>query len=177
VKCPYCQHPDSKVIDSRDAENAVRRRRQCEGCGRRFTTYERIQLGALLVKKSDGRREEFSREKLAASVRVAFQKRPVAPADLEALVDAVEAEVHQRSAPEVPSAEIGELVMARMRALDEIAYIRFASAYRAFGDLESLRGELDNLIDRQARQRQERDQPTLLPSEDMVRLLQPRGSG
>ena len=147
MRCPFCYYEETKVIDSRTADDGVRRRREClaAGCGRRFTTYERIQMaGAFLVKK-DGRREEFSREKLLAGVRKACEKRPLGGSELESLADYVEATVTSQGAAEVPSSFVGEVVMERLRELDDIAYIRFASVYRSFKDVEDLKGELDAL--------------------------------
>lgn len=147
MRCPFCYYEETKVIDSRTTEDGVRRRREClaAGCGRRFTTYERIQLaGAFLVKK-DGRREEFSREKLLAGVRKACEKRPLSASEIEGLADYVEAAVTSQGVAEVPSTFVGELVMERLRELDDIAYIRFASVYRSFKDVGELKEELDVL--------------------------------
>ena len=147
MRCPFCYYEETKVIDSRTTEDGVRRRREClaAGCGRRFTTYERIQLaGAFLVKK-DGRREEFSREKLLVGVRKACEKRPLPASEIEGLADYVEAAVTSQGVAEVPSTFVGELVMERLRELDDIAYIRFASVYRSFKDVGELKEELDVL--------------------------------
>jgi transcriptional repressor NrdR len=145
VRCPYCGFDDTKVTDSRDAEDGVRRRRECLSCGQRFTTYERIQTTTLMVVKKDGRREEFSREKLLAGLRKAFEKRPLPAGTVDAVADDVEATLRALGVPEVPSQEIGELVMGHLRNLDHIAYIRFASVYREFADLDALKEELDAL--------------------------------
>lgn len=166
MKCPYCQHRDSKVVDSRDSEMSIRRRRECLRCGRRFTTYERVELAPLLVLKRDGRREEFTRDKLLSSVRKATDKRPVAPGQVEGIVESIEAELHRQSGNEVSSADIAELVMARLRGLDDIAYIRYASAYREFGDLDRVRDELERLAMSRERERQLRDQPPLFSLDD-----------
>jgi transcriptional repressor NrdR len=147
MRCPFCYYEETKVIDSRTADDGVRRRREClaAGCGRRFTTYERIQLaGAFLVKK-DGRREEFSRDKLLTGVRKACEKRPLPASEIEGLADYVEAAVTSQGVAEVPSSFVGELVMERLRELDDIAYIRFASVYRSFKDVDQLKEELDVL--------------------------------
>ncbi|MPZ23231.1 MAG: transcriptional repressor NrdR [Dehalococcoidia bacterium] len=142
MRCPFCFDEDSKVVDSRTTADGVKRRRECTACNRRFTTYERVQVAGVYVIKKDGRREEFSREKLLAGVRKACQKRPL-PADaVEGLGDYVEAVVLKQGAAELPSTYVGELVMERLRALDEIAYIRFASVYRSFADVEALKEEL-----------------------------------
>jgi transcriptional repressor NrdR len=166
MKCPFCQHRDSKVVDSRDSEMSIRRRRECLNCGRRFTTYERVEIAPLLVLKRDGRREEFNRDKLLTSVRKATDKRPVAPGQVEAIVESIEAELNRQPGHEVASAEIAELVMARLRGLDDIAYIRYASAYREFGDLDRVRDELERLASTRERERQLRDQPPLFSLDD-----------
>jgi transcriptional repressor NrdR len=147
MQCPYCAAPDSKVIDSRDVDGSIRRRRQCLNptCNGRFTTYERIQAVALYIVKKDGRREEFSREKLLAGLRKACEKRPLRAGALEAVAHDIENQLYQSNAPEVPSAAVGELVMERLRDLDPIAYVRFASVYRQFADLDALREELEAL--------------------------------
>jgi len=146
MKCPFCEYQDSRVIDSRSVNEGVRRRRQCLHCGSRFTTYERVQSNSFLVVKKDGRREEFSRDKLVTGIRKACAKRPVADEDIERLVDKVEEELHQVGKVEVSSATVGALVMRYLRDLDRIAYIRFASVYRAFADVESFKEEVDALV-------------------------------
>lgn len=143
MKCPSCGYEDSKVIDSRDVNEAVRRRRQCLECGSRFTTYERLQTTALLVVKKDGRREEFSREKLIAGLRKACTKRPVSQETIEQLVEDIEAQLYKLGKGEVATSMIGDMVMERLRQLDGIAYIRFASVYRAFADIEEVKQEAD----------------------------------
>src|SRR5688572_29222001 len=147
MRCPYCGTDDSRVVDSRTVEDGVRRRRECLACLSRFTTYERIELAPLLVVKRDGRREPFAREKLLAGLRRACEKRPLAAGAVDALADDVSRELHGRGVAEVPSTAIGELVCARLRDLDQIAYVRFASVYRSFADLEALRAMLDELPD------------------------------
>jgi transcriptional repressor NrdR len=136
------------VVDKRDIEEApaTRRRRECLSCGGRFTTYERPELPHLLIVKKDGRREEFSREKLRAGLQKACAKRPISAETIEKIVEGVEAELRAGGALEVPSRVIGELVMARLRALDHVAYIRFASVYRNFADLSSFEEELRRLL-------------------------------
>src|SRR3990172_6057651 len=124
MRCPYCASPDTKVTDSRDSEEGIRRRRECLHCEQRFSTIERLASGSLLVAKKDGRREEFSREKLLSGLRTACEKRPLPAGAIEAVADAVEAELRRSGAPEVPSSQIGELAMDHLRALDQIAYIR-----------------------------------------------------
>ena len=146
MRCPYCGFDDSKVTDSRNVDDGVRRRRQCLRCGLRFSTVERIQMATPLVIKKDERREEFSREKLARGVRKACEKRPLPTGAIDKLVDDIEAEVLRLGRAEVPSPVIGEMVMDRLRELDHIAYIRFASVYRSFADIGSLKQEVDTLL-------------------------------
>ena len=145
MRCPYCGFEDTKVIDSRDSDDGIRRRRECLSCGERFTTFERVQAVGLQVIKKDGRREDFSREKLLLGIRRACEKRPLPVGAIEAVVDDIEATLLAQGKGEVPSSLIGELVMDHLRDLDHIAYIRFASVYRAFADIESLREELEGL--------------------------------
>jgi transcriptional repressor NrdR len=147
MRCPYCQQEDSKVVDSRDVDDSIRRRREClnAACRGRFTTYERVQAVALFVVKKDGRREEFSREKLLAGLRRACEKRPFASGAVERLAADIEADLYAAGTPEVPSSAVGEIVMDRLRDLDPIAYVRFASVYREFRDIEALRALLDAL--------------------------------
>ena len=151
MKCPYCEYQDSKVIDSRSVNEGVRRRRQCLHCGSRFTTYERVQAASFLVVKKDGRREEFSRDKLTTGIRKACTKRSIANEDIERLVDKVEEELHQLGKVEVSSTTVGGLVMEHLRELDRIAYIRFASVYREFADVESFKQEVDALVQGQGK--------------------------
>jgi len=148
MKCPFCAHVDSKVVDSRDSETgeATRRRRQCLNCGKRFTTYERIEAVPLYVVKKDGRREEFDRRKLLSGLTVSTKKRDIAQATLEAIVDDIENTLRGRGGTEVPSREVGEMVMSRLRALDEIAYIRFASVYRSFKDAQDMRETIEEVL-------------------------------
>jgi len=144
--CPYCGFQDSKVVDSRSVGDGIRRRRECLKCGARFTTYERFQAATFSLIKKDKRREEFSRDKLMAGIRKACAKRPVSHQDIERLVDQVESDLHQMGRVEVPSSAVGELVMKYLKALDRIAYIRFASVYRKFADVESFKEEIDALL-------------------------------
>lgn len=148
MKCPYCGTSDSKVVDSRDSETgeAIRRRRECLHCGKRFTTYERIDSPTLFVVKKDGRREEFSRTKLLGGLLVASKKRDLAPARLEVMVDEIENALRSRNLLEVDSRLVGEMVMERLRELDEIAYVRFASVYRSFKDAEEMRATLEDVL-------------------------------
>jgi len=147
VNCPYCGHYDSRVMDSRDVNDGIRRRRQCLACGLRFTTYERLQPGGLYVIKKDGRREEFNREKLLTGVRKACEKRPLPGETLEALVDDIEMELYQTGQTDIPSKHIGDRVMSKLKGLDHIAYIRFASVYRDFADISTLKEEVDTLAE------------------------------
>jgi transcriptional repressor NrdR len=146
--CPFCGYNDSKVIDSRDVNDGIRRRRQCLRCDLRFTTYERLQRASLFVIKKDGRREEFIREKLLIGIRKACDKRPLAAGAVDKLIDEIEGELYQVGRAEVPSAHIGDLVMAKLKKLDHIAYLRFASVYREFEDITTLKQEVDNLVSR-----------------------------
>jgi transcriptional repressor NrdR len=149
LRCPFCKRDDSKVLDSREsAEGTVtRRRRECLGCKKRFTTYERVEELMPLVVKKDGRREPYDREKLISGLQKAVEKRPVSMDQLEALVAEVEARVLERGEKEVASNLLGEEVMRRLRALDQVAYVRFASVYRSFRDIEEFMDELKGLLD------------------------------
>ena len=175
MNCPYCTYDDSKVVDSRGASDGVRRRRQCLRCGSRFTTYERVQSNSFLVIKKDGRREEFSRDKLATGIRKACTKRPVADEDIEDVVDKVEDELHGLGRVEVPSLSIGGLVMGHLRDLDHIAYVRFASVYRAFADVESFKEEVDALVE--GRGRVPEAQLPLMSPEDLIVTERNRTTG
>ncbi|HET9051391.1 MAG TPA: transcriptional regulator NrdR [Candidatus Dormibacteraeota bacterium] len=148
MKCPYCQNGDSKVVDSRDSETgeAIRRRRECLRCGKRFTTYERVEAAPVYVVKKDGRREEFDRHKLLGGLLTATKKRDIARSSLETIVDEIEHSLRGRGQVEIPSREVGEMVMERLRALDEIAYIRFASVYRSFKDATDMRATIEDLL-------------------------------
>ena len=130
--CPYCSHDDSRVLESREAEGAVRRRRECEACQKRFTTYERVEEIELTVLKKDGRKEKFDRQKVKNGMLKACEKRPVSPEDIESLVSEVEQEARNKEGGEVSTKFIGDLVMDKLRKLDEVAYIRFASVYKQF---------------------------------------------
>jgi transcriptional repressor NrdR len=145
LNCPFCGYFDSKVIDSRDVNEGIRRRRQCLRCELRFTTYERLQPFNIFVIKKDGRREDFRREKLLAGIRKACEKRPLESGAADKLVDEIEGELYQTGKAEIPSAAIGDLVMAKLKKLDHIAYIRFASVYRDFSGLTELKQEVDSL--------------------------------
>ena len=138
MRCPYCNYRDSRVTDLRTADDGIRRRRSCIACGERFTTFESVQLATVMVVKKDGRREPFNREKLLGGLRVACSKREISVAQLDCIVADIEASVGDGRA-EVASHRIGELAMDALRALDHIAYIRFASVYRSFADFETLK--------------------------------------
>lgn len=144
MRCPFCNSREHKVIDSRLAQknNAIRRRRECLDCGHRFTTYEYIVEHPLQVIKNDGRREEFDRNKLLDSIKIACNKRPIPTEKLELLVIDIEKEIEEHGGGEVKSSLIGELVMNKLRQLDEVAYIRFASVYKKFKDLEEFRDHI-----------------------------------
>jgi transcriptional repressor NrdR len=152
MRCPFCASINSRVIDTRDAESGIRRRRECEDCGRRFTTYERVAPLRLVVVKRDGRREPFDRNKILNGIQIACAKRPVATDAIEELLSGIERELYHRGSPEVSSREIGEMVMQNLRRLDEVAYIRFATIYRRFADVEDLADEIENLLERRQRE-------------------------
>jgi len=148
MRCPSCGHLEDKVIDSRSAKEgqAIRRRRECLACQRRFTTYETVEGAPLLVIKKDGRREPFSREKILNGLLRACEKRPIPAERIHAIVDALEAELMQKGQDEVQSSEIGERLMTELHHLDEVAYVRFASVYRHFKDLNQFLEELRSLL-------------------------------
>jgi transcriptional repressor NrdR len=147
MRCPTGEERDTRVVDSRELDDAatIRRRRECVACGARFTTYERVEAAKLVVIKSDGSRQEFDRDKLAAGLRKALTRRPVPDGAAERAADEIEATLRAAGATEVESSRIGELAMDRLRALDQIAYIRFASVYQSFEDLATLKREVDSL--------------------------------
>lgn len=148
MRCPFCGRDDSKVLDSRPTDDGavIRRRRECAGCGERFTTYEKVEALPFLVVKKDGRREAWSPEKVLRGLLTACEKRPVEVGVLERLVSEVERELRTRFDREVPSREIGELVTDRLRAIDQVAYVRFASVYRQFQDVRRFKEELERLL-------------------------------
>jgi transcriptional repressor NrdR len=172
MNCPYCGHSEDKVIDSREVNDGIRRRRQCLGCGARFTTYERLQPASLFVIKKDERREEFDREKLLSGIRKACEKRPLPTGIVEKLVDDIEVELYQLGKAEIPSAVIGDMVMARLKNLDHIAYIRFASVYREFADITALKEEVDTLFE--AEPSIPSSQLPLLPGEELAGVARNR---
>ncbi|MHB8156899.1 MAG: transcriptional regulator NrdR [Desulfocucumaceae bacterium] len=148
MKCPYCGFSDSRVLDSRPVEdgNSIRRRRECGGCSRRFTTYESFDEVPLMVVKKDSRREPFNKKKLLAGLAKACQKRPVPMEKLAAAADTIERDLRNSFEAEVSSRDVGEKVMEYLRQLDEVAYVRFASVYREFRDVQSFLGEIEKLI-------------------------------
>lgn len=150
MKCPYCANLENRVLDSRDVREGdeIRRRRECAGCNRRFTTYERVDEVPVTVVKRDGRRERFDREKLLNGLLRACEKRPVARADLVRVVDAVESAISSRDVREMSSEEIGSMVISELRRLDQVAYVRFASVYRRFEDVSQFMDELRHLLRR-----------------------------
>ncbi|WP_408955886.1 transcriptional regulator NrdR [Natroniella sp. ANB-PHB2] len=149
MKCPYCTEVSSKVVDSRATEDntTIRRRRECLGCSKRFTTYERIDELPIIVVKKDGRRERFDRNKIMSGLIKACEKRPISREQLEGIVNSLEQKIRNQMEGEVESTVIGELVMNYLCQLDEVAYVRFASVYRQFKDIENFRKELDKLLD------------------------------
>ncbi|MDA8194703.1 MAG: transcriptional regulator NrdR [Thermaerobacter sp.] len=151
MRCPVCHFHDSKVLDSRPAHDGreIRRRRECLSCRQRFTSYERVEESPLWVVKKDGRREAFERGKILHGVLTACEKRPIPLETLEQMVDAVEREVRDRHPGEVSTRVIGEGVIARLRQIDEVAYVRFASVYRQFTDIQGFRQELERLLQSQ----------------------------
>ena len=146
MRCPQCGYHDSKVTDSRSVEMGIRRRRECLECGARFTTYERVDNSTMSIVKKDKRREAFDRQKLLTGLRRACQKRPLPTGTVEKLVDDIEYEIQRTGRTEVPSSKIGEMVMERLLTLDQIAYVRFASVYRSFADISSLKKVVDDLV-------------------------------
>lgn len=148
MKCPYCDKVDTKVIDSRPTEegHAIRRRRECDECGRRFTTYEKIEETMLMVVKKDGRREAFDRNKILNGIIKACEKRPVSMAQMESIVDEIEKNISNSMKKEVESYNIGELIMNLLKDVDEVAYVRFASVYRQFTDVSTFIKEIEKLI-------------------------------
>ena len=147
MRCPVCGERDTRVVDSRDLDDSatIRRRRECAACSTRFTTYERVEAARLLVVKRDGTRQEFDREKLANGLRKALTRRPVPDNAADAAADEIEAELRATGQSEIPSSRIGTLAMAKLREIDQIAYIRFASVYQSFEGIEDLKREVDTL--------------------------------
>ena len=148
MRCPYCGGSDSKVIDSRAMEenSAIRRRRQCEGCGERFTTYERIDNITLIVTKRDGTREAFDRDKILNGIMLSCNKRPISLDQMQMIVTGIENAVLSSMNKEVPSHEIGDMVMEKLKDIDEVAYVRFASVYKQFKDIDTFMDELSSML-------------------------------
>ena len=158
MRCPYCAKEDSKVIDTRESDETIRRRRECLKCSRRFTTYERVAQTSLMVIKQDGRREAFDRQKLMSGIVRACAKRPVPMDEIERTVEDIEMQLHTTGRSEIDSQKVGQMVMDRLRALDDVAYVRFASVYRRFADLESLQAEIQRLRERKEREEEQKAQ-------------------
>ena len=153
MRCPYCNDENLKVIDSRpmDEENAIRRRRQCENCGKRFTTFEKVETIPLMVVKKDNTREPYNRSKIEAGVLSACHKRPVSVEDINRMIDEIEAQLFQMDSKEISTTDIGELVMEKLKGLDEVAYVRFSSVYREFTDVHTFMKELEKLYKKKKR--------------------------
>ncbi len=173
MRCPYCQFRDSKVTDSRATDDGIRRRRQCISCGERFTTTENVQLATVQIVKKDGRREDFNREKLIAGLRRACTKRNISVAQLEMVAADIESRVMADGRPEIPSSVVGELAMDALRRLDHIAYIRFASVYRPFTDIESLKEMVAQLEDGRVLSLEEQSLQLPLPGAEDPRPVRP----
>jgi transcriptional repressor NrdR len=167
MNCPYCGNPESKVIDSRDVNDGIRRRRQCLSCSSRFTTYERLQPASLFVIKKDDRREEFNRIKLLTGIRKACEKQPLPTGAVDRVINDIEAELYHLGKAEIPSTIIGDMVMERLKTIDYIAYIRFASVYREFTDITTLKKEIDSLVSKEAKVSLTASQLPLIPTEDI----------
>ena len=148
MKCPYCNEADTKVIDSRPADDnsSIRRRRQCERCGKRFTTYEKLETMPLMVIKKDNSREAYDRSKIESGIIHSCHKRPVSPQQISAMIDEIENQIFNREEKEIPTSVIGELVMDKLKSVDEVAYVRFASVYREFKDVSTFMEELGKLL-------------------------------
>ena len=149
MKCPYCNHLDTRVIDSRPAEDgsSIRRRRSCDVCGKRFTTYEKVETIPLIIIKKDNNREQYNRKKIENGVLRACYKRPVSADAIQQPVDSIETKIFSLEAKEIPSSTIGEIVMEELKGLDEVAYVRFASVYREFKDVNTFMDELKKILD------------------------------
>ena len=148
MKCPYCNEADTKVIDSRPADDnsSIRRRRQCERCGKRFTTYEKLETMPLMVIKKDNSRETYDRSKIEAGIIHSCHKRPVSPQQINSMIDEIENQIFNMEEKEVPTSAIGELVKGKLKDLDEVAYVRFASVYREFKDVNTFIDEIGKLL-------------------------------
>ena len=149
MKCPYCNHPDTRVIDSRPAEDgsAIRRRRSCDECGKRFTTYEKVETIPLIIIKKDNNREQYNRSKIERGIIRACYKRPVSAEAIQKAVERIEIKIFNLEAKEVSSTDVGEIVMDELKELDEVAYVRFASVYREFKDVNTFMSELKKILE------------------------------
>lgn len=145
MKCPFCSHPDTQVVETREAEDGgfIRRRRQCGGCDKRFTTYERPEVSFPTVVKKDGRRIEYDRTKLQGSFQIALRKRPVSTKQIDEAIDRIEERLRSLGEREVPSSRLGEMVMRELKPLDKVGYIRYASVYRSFADVDDFKNAMD----------------------------------
>lgn len=150
MKCPYCSNPDTRVIDSRPAEdgNSIRRRRSCDVCGKRFTTYEKVETIPLIIIKKDNNREQYDRAKIEGGVLRACYKRPVSAADIQKMIDDIETAIFNSEEKEISSSAVGEIVMDKLEKLDPVAYVRFASVYREFKDVNTFMEELKKILDK-----------------------------
>ena len=146
MKCPYCLHEETKVVDKRDGESDIRRRRECLRCEKRFTTHERVERVELIVVKKDGRRERYDRDKLRRAVLMPCEKREISMVQIEEIVDKVEKELRNLNSTEVPSKKVGAIVMKYLKKLDKVSYIRFAAVYKDFTDIEEFQDELNKLL-------------------------------
>ena len=148
MKCPYCRHPDTRVIDSRPAEdgNSIRRRRSCDVCGKRFTTYDKVETIPLIIIKKDDTREQYNRGKIESGVLRACYKRPVPTEEIQKTVERIETKIFSLEEKEIPSSAIGEIVMEELKKLDEVAYVRFASVYREFKDVNTFMAEIKKIL-------------------------------
>lgn len=163
MKCPFCGYTGSRVKDSRDVGDAIHRRRECEQCKGRFSTYERVEKSQLMIVKRDQRREPFDRQKLFMGISKACEKRPLSVAEIESSVEEIEQELYRQGKHELPSSAIGEIVMDRLRHMDKIAYIRFASVYRSFNDVETMLEELQDLLHRKQADVETQERPAVPP--------------
>ena len=168
MNCPFCGNADSKVIDSRESGGGVRRRRECNACDLRFTTYEQVQSRSLMIIKRDGTREEFDREKLWASLTKACAKRPLPTGLLEKALTEIETQLADNGKTEIPSKTLGEFTMSRLKDMDRVAYIRFASVYRDFQDIETFRTEIDALLKPNKEMLESNNQLSFLEDPDVV---------
>jgi len=157
MRCPFCGSRESRVIDTREVGDGIRRRRECQSCHQRFTTYEQVAKINLLVIKRDGKREPLSRQKLTDGILMACAKRPISSGDIDQLVSRIESRLYRLGKAEISSKAVGEMVMEELKELDQVAYVRFASVYRSFQDLETLKREVDNMIESESPQEPDDD--------------------